>query len=179
MLFPFIFPTHKNPPSSLCCLLEFPRQKKKMASATPATNPKSSKNVYRIGGIEVEFPYQPYAAQMAFMSRVISTLDRAERDGHCHALLESPTGTGKSLSLLCSIIAWQQSYKTKNMYANLSHSKPNPKAMTDPKGHGGGFVPEETPSSECHCIWIQFECSSFNLVQKLGYMLDCICELLS
>lgn len=29
MWFPFIFPTHKNPPSSLCCFLEFPRQQKK------------------------------------------------------------------------------------------------------------------------------------------------------
>ncbi|XP_024169418.1 Fanconi anemia group J protein homolog [Rosa chinensis] len=119
-----------------------------MACATPGANPKSSsKSSYRIGGIDVEFPYQPYAAQMAFMSRVVSTLDRAVRDDHCHALLESPTGTGKSLSLLCSILAWQQSFKAKNMYANLSHSKPNPKAMTDPIAHGGGFVPEEEHSS--------------------------------
>lgn len=126
-----------------------------MVSATPARNPnpipKSSKNGYQIGGLQVEFPYHPYGAQLAFMSRVISTLDRAHRDGHCHALLESPTGTGKSLSLLCSTLAWQQNYKSKHQYANLSHSKPDPKAMTDPTAHGGGFVPEEEPASAYYC----------------------------
>ncbi|KAG7647024.1 DEAD2 [Arabidopsis thaliana x Arabidopsis arenosa] len=54
-------------------------------------NSKNPKNVYQIGGLQVEFPYQPYGTQLAFMSRVISTLDRAQRDGHSHALLESPT----------------------------------------------------------------------------------------
>ncbi|KAL5557707.1 hypothetical protein UlMin_033918 [Ulmus minor] len=120
-----------------------------MISATPSTNPnpKNSKNVYHIGGIQVEFPYRPYGSQLAFMGRVISTLDRAQKEGHCHALLESPTGTGKSLSLLCSTIAWQQNFKLKNLYAKLSYSKPDPEATTDPLGHGGGFVPEDEPSS--------------------------------
>ncbi|XP_050210814.1 uncharacterized protein LOC126661090 [Mercurialis annua] len=112
----------------------------------PKPKPKS-KNAYNISGISVEFPYQPYGTQLAFMGRVISTLDRALKDGHCHALLESPTGTGKSLSLLCSILAWQQSYKVKQQHANLTHSKPNPEAVTDPLGHGGGFIPETQPSS--------------------------------
>ncbi|KAJ6392425.1 hypothetical protein OIU77_026231 [Salix suchowensis] len=111
-----------------------------------STNP-NPKNSYHIGGIQVEFPYKPYGTQLAFMGRVISTLDRAQRDGHCHALLESPTGTGKSLSLLCSTLAWQQNYKLKNQHANLTHSTPNPDAITDPLAHGGGFVPESTPSS--------------------------------
>ncbi|KAM4130138.1 hypothetical protein ACJW30_01G078200 [Castanea mollissima] len=112
----------------------------------PDPNLKSPKNVYHIGGIQVEFPYQPYGSQLAFMGRVISTLDRAQRENHCHALLESPTGTGKSLSLLCSTLAWQQSCKLKNQFANLTHSKPNPEAFTDPLAHGGGFVPEVEPS---------------------------------
>lgn len=118
------------------------------SSATPSTanpnpNPKMSKNAYHIGGIQVEFPYRPYGTQLAFMGRVIATLDRAQRDGHCHALLESPTGTGKTLSLLCSTIAWQQHCGSK---AAQLQSKPDPKAMTDPLDHGGGFVPEDEPS---------------------------------
>lgn len=96
----------------------------------------------------MEFPYQPYGTQLAFMNRVISTLDRSQKDGHCHALLESPTGTGKSLSLLCSALAWQQSQKLKNIRANLTHSssRADPKAVTDPINHGGGFIPETQPS---------------------------------
>ncbi|KAJ7957983.1 Fanconi anemia group J protein-like protein [Quillaja saponaria] len=120
-----------------------------MASAKQAVkpNPENPKNVYHIGGIQVEFPYRPYGSQFAFMGRVISTLDRAQKEGHCHALIESPTGTGKSLSLLCSTLAWQQNYKLKNQYANISHSKPDQEAITDPLAYGGGFVPEEVSSS--------------------------------
>ncbi|KAF4368255.1 hypothetical protein F8388_007259 [Cannabis sativa] len=116
-----------------------------MVTAIPSTanpNPKAAKNVYHIGGVPVEFPYKPYGTQLAFMGRVISTLDRAQREGHCHALLESPTGTGKSLSLLCSTLSWQQSCKLK--YQN--ESKPDPQAMADPLAHGGGFVPDYEPS---------------------------------
>lgn len=121
-----------------------------MVSATPLENPKpkNPKNEHHIGGIPVEFPYKPYGIQLAFMGRVIATLDRAIREGHCHALLESPTGSGKSLSLLCSTLAWQHNYKLKNQYAKLNHSRPDPKATTDPLGHGGGFVPDDEPSSK-------------------------------
>ncbi|CAK9325115.1 unnamed protein product [Citrullus colocynthis] len=125
-----------------------------MVYAKGGTNPKSkpnptyqlTKNVYPIGGIQVEFPFRPYGSQLAFMGRVISTLDRAQREGRCHALLESPTGTGKSLSLLCSCLAWQKNYKIKNQEANSCHSKPAPEAATDPLGFGGGFIPEVQPS---------------------------------
>ncbi|KAL6549145.1 hypothetical protein OROHE_008990 [Orobanche hederae] len=108
----------------------------------------NSRSINHIGGIPVEFPYQPYGTQLAFMNRVISTLDRSQRDGHCHALLESPTGTGKSLSLLCSVLAWQKNQKMKNIYSKLVHpsSRPNPEAVTDPIKHGGGFIPETQPS---------------------------------
>ncbi|XP_054795605.1 LOW QUALITY PROTEIN: uncharacterized protein LOC129301061, partial [Prosopis cineraria] len=119
-----------------------------MVSAKP-TSAKNPKNVYHIGGLQVEFPYHPYGSQFAFMGRVISTLNRAQREGHCHALLESPTGTGKSLSLLCSSLAWQQNYKLNKQHTNLSHLKPAPEATTDPLVYGGGFVPDEVfPTSE-------------------------------
>ncbi|XP_015055724.1 Fanconi anemia group J protein homolog [Solanum pennellii] len=115
-------------------------------SSSATQGPKPSKHVVHIGGIPVEFPYQPYGTQLAYMNRVIVTLDRAHRDGHSHALLESPTGTGKSLSLLCSTLAWQQNCKSKNRYSYFTHSKPDPQALVDPIGHGGGFIPETQPS---------------------------------
>ncbi|XP_073220587.1 uncharacterized protein [Cicer arietinum] len=104
------------------------------SSKNPNPNP-NPKNVYHIGGLPVEFPYQPYGSQFAFMGRVISTLNQAQREGHCHALLESPTGTGKSLSLLCSSLAWQH------------HYKPAPDPIADP-AYGGGFLPDEVSASE-------------------------------
>ncbi|KAM0942136.1 putative RNA helicase [Dioscorea sansibarensis] len=111
---------------------------------TPTSNlnlsPTASPKVYQIGGVPVEFPYKPYGTQLAFMGRVIATLDRARRQGHCHALLESPTGTGKSLSLLCSTLAWQQH--------QLRRPIPGPSASIplDPLVNGGGFIPEPEPS---------------------------------
>ncbi|KAI5634456.1 hypothetical protein NE865_12789 [Phthorimaea operculella] len=52
-------------------------------------------------GIPVSFPFEPYDVQKAYMERVIQSLQN-----NTNALLESPTGTGKTLSLLCSSLAW-------------------------------------------------------------------------
>ncbi|PKA46197.1 DNA repair helicase UVH6 [Apostasia shenzhenica] len=107
---------------------------------SPNPNFTGKPNIYQISGVPVEFPYKPYGSQLAFMSRVISTLDRARRQGQCHALLESPTGTGKTLSLLCSSLAWQQQQRHRPI------SQPPLAAMpaaedVDPLLHGGGFIP--------------------------------------
>lgn len=58
-----------------------------------------------INGVTIDFPYTPYGPQIRYMSRVIDAL----RAGH-NALLESPTGTGKTLCLLCAALAWRSSY---------------------------------------------------------------------
>lgn len=52
-------------------------------------------------GIPVSFPFEPYELQKSYMEKVIETLQN-----QTHAILESPTGTGKTLSLLCSTLAW-------------------------------------------------------------------------
>ncbi|XP_053949811.1 regulator of telomere elongation helicase 1 homolog [Anastrepha ludens] len=56
---------------------------------------------YIIAGIPVHFPFEPYDVQTAYMEKVINCL----RDG-TNGVLESPTGTGKTLSLLCASLAW-------------------------------------------------------------------------
>ena len=45
------------------------------------------------------FPFPPYALQEDFMRQLYSCLD----DG-CVGVFESPTGTGKSLSLICGAL---------------------------------------------------------------------------
>ncbi|PHU24343.1 hypothetical protein BC332_09450 [Capsicum chinense] len=59
---------------------------------------------YRIRGIDVDFPYEAYDCQIAYMDKVVQSLQNK-----CNALLESPTGTGKTLCLLCATLAWRKS----------------------------------------------------------------------
>eukprot|EP00854_Cymbomonas_tetramitiformis_P022399 gene22399-27026_t len=71
-------------------------------------------NVRSIVGVPVCFPpdIKPHPPQMALMSKVITALQTSQ-----HALLESPTGTGKSLALLCSALAWQEQEQAKLLEA--------------------------------------------------------------
>lgn len=54
-----------------------------------------------IRGVNVNFPFPPYDIQVNYMDKVLECL----QNGH-NGVLESPTGTGKTLSLLCSTLAW-------------------------------------------------------------------------
>ncbi|KAH3755922.1 Fanconi anemia group J protein [Pelomyxa schiedti] len=60
---------------------------------------------YLINGHRVMFPYKPYPAQMALVSNALSAIKNST-----HAALESPTGTGKTLALLCASLAAQKSH---------------------------------------------------------------------
>ena len=57
--------------------------------------------------VEVYFPYKPYSPQKEYIKKVIDSL---EQKGSISAL-ESPTGTGKTLCLLCSVLGWLYSRK--------------------------------------------------------------------
>lgn len=63
-------------------------------------------------GVEVSFPYEAYDCQLDYMSAVIQAL----QDGK-NALLESPTGTGKTLCLLCATLAWRESLRQTRLAA--------------------------------------------------------------
>ncbi|XP_055350656.1 Fanconi anemia group J protein homolog [Paramacrobiotus metropolitanus] len=53
-------------------------------------------------GVQVQFPHKPYGSQIGLMDKVLRCLKNKE-----NGLLESPTGSGKSLALLCSSQAYQ------------------------------------------------------------------------
>jgi regulator of telomere elongation helicase 1 len=74
-------------------------------------------------GIQVPFPFQPYPVQERYMQEVIETLMTVGQN----ALLESPTGTGKTLCLLSATLAWQQQQqgnsRPKIFYASRTHAQ--------------------------------------------------------
>ncbi|XP_078507813.1 regulator of telomere elongation helicase 1 [Lissotriton helveticus] len=60
----------------------------------------------QIGGLSVDFPFEPYKCQEDYMAKVIECLQKKQ-----NGILESPTGTGKTLCLLCSTLAWREHFK--------------------------------------------------------------------
>uniref|UniRef100_A0A8C9X399 DEAD/H (Asp-Glu-Ala-Asp/His) box helicase 11 n=1 Tax=Sander lucioperca TaxID=283035 RepID=A0A8C9X399_SANLU len=58
------------------------------------------------GRAQFPFPYQPYNIQEQFMQALYSTLDQGKV-----GIFESPTGTGKSLSLICGALSWLTDYE--------------------------------------------------------------------
>lgn len=76
---------------------------------------------YLINGIPVNFPFEPYKVQSDYMAKVIECLQNST-----NGVLESPTGTGKTLSLLCSSLAWVLNKKAQvqaNMKMNITDMK--------------------------------------------------------
>uniref|UniRef100_A0A8C6VDW4 Regulator of telomere elongation helicase 1 n=1 Tax=Naja naja TaxID=35670 RepID=A0A8C6VDW4_NAJNA len=62
----------------------------------------------KLNGITIDFPFPPYKCQEAYMSKVLECLQK-----QVNGILESPTGTGKTLCLLCSTLAWRIAQRLK------------------------------------------------------------------
>ncbi|CAB3987407.1 regulator of telomere elongation helicase 1-like isoform X1 [Paramuricea clavata] len=62
-------------------------------------------SLVNIKGVEINFPYKPYDCQVKYMEKVIQCLQEGK-----NGILESPTGTGKTLCLLCATLAWRDTY---------------------------------------------------------------------
>lgn len=61
-------------------------------------------------------PYTPYDVQLEFMRTAYNVLENG--NGQI-GILESPTGTGKSLSLICASMTWLRNLKQKEFGASL------------------------------------------------------------
>jgi regulator of telomere elongation helicase 1 len=55
----------------------------------------------QIDEVDIFFPMKPYECQLDYMQKVIQACKNGQ-----NALLESPTGTGKTLCLLTAALAW-------------------------------------------------------------------------
>lgn len=56
--------------------------------------------------VNFRFPFEPYDVQRAFMKALYTALSESKV-----GIFESPTGTGKSLSLLCGALSWLSDHK--------------------------------------------------------------------
>ncbi|AEO67642.1 uncharacterized protein THITE_2116524 [Thermothielavioides terrestris NRRL 8126] len=66
--------------------------------------------------IDFHHPYQPYDVQLQFMRTVYDVLEKG--NGQV-GILESPTGTGKSLSLICASLTWLRAHKRARYEASV------------------------------------------------------------
>ncbi|KAI1082538.1 DNA repair helicase [Whalleya microplaca] len=67
--------------------------------------------------IDFHHPYTPYDVQEQFMSIVYDVLQKGEGQV---GILESPTGTGKSLSLICAALTWLRNHKRAAMESSVA-----------------------------------------------------------
>ena len=67
---------------------------------------------------DIAFPFAPYACQLDFMAATLEAIERGSP-----ALLESPTGTGKTLCLLVATLAWARPRSAPVVYASRTHAQ--------------------------------------------------------
>ncbi|KAK4469498.1 hypothetical protein MN116_007044 [Schistosoma mekongi] len=90
--------------------------KKQIPSSKHEINSISSSIMIQPPAEFIDFPYpKPYSQQLTLMQTVYKTLE-----SNCCGIFESPTGTGKSLSLLTATLRWLLDYNEKQM--NLLHN---------------------------------------------------------
>ena len=86
---------------------------------------------YDICGVPVDFPFEAYSPQLVYMEKVVLALEQGT-----NALLESPTGTGKTLCLLCAALGWRRAQIAKAKAA-LQRPPQIQSALLQRNGAGG------------------------------------------
>ncbi|KAM9733847.1 Fanconi anemia group J protein isoform 2-T4 [Menidia menidia] len=97
---------------------------------------------YTIGGVKIQFPCKAYPSQLAMMNSIVRGLNSGQ-----HCLLESPTGSGKSLALLCSTLGWQKAQLAKLHEGGASSEE---KCQSDKSSEDGKTLQAPT-SCLCAC----------------------------
>jgi Fanconi anemia group J protein len=99
---------------------------------------------FQVAGFDVHFPHQAYGVQKVFMNQVLKAIDHAE-----NALLEAPTGCGKTLSLLCGALAWQTAQKQKKLAAEHKAEQQRKAAAAEAGAAGDGKPNCLAPIKSC------------------------------
>ncbi|EGW33539.1 ATP-dependent RNA helicase CHL1 [Spathaspora passalidarum NRRL Y-27907] len=69
----------------------------------------------RLSPRKYNHPYDPYTIQIQLMNAVYDTISNDYKIG----IFESPTGTGKTLSLICSSMTWLRHYKRNHIFSEV------------------------------------------------------------
>ncbi|EDQ87249.1 uncharacterized protein MONBRDRAFT_27452 [Monosiga brevicollis MX1] len=75
--------------------------------------------------VDFAFPFEPYSIQRDFMHRLYETIEQGGL-----GIFESPTGTGKSLSLLCGALRWLRDHEQR-MHDHLQEQLQSPDRRPD------------------------------------------------
>ena len=77
--------------------------------------------VQRVAGETIRFPFKPYKTQLILINQALHAIQKKQ-----NALLESPTGTGKTIAILSAVLAWKErnlDLNTPIIYASRTHSQ--------------------------------------------------------
>lgn len=99
-----------------------------------------------------EFPFSPYPIQHEFMSNLYSTIELKQL-----GIFESPTGTGKSLSILCGALKWLKDHN-ESIRNNL---KLEIQVLSDQKANINANLEEDED-------WISTQSKELDIAQKLN-----------
>ncbi|XP_059969159.1 ATP-dependent DNA helicase DDX11 isoform X2 [Mesoplodon densirostris] len=91
------------------------------------------------GGVHFPFPFTPYAIQKDFMAALYQVLEAGKI-----GIFESPTGTGKSLSLICGALSWLRDFERKKR----EEEERLLEAGADPLTNGKDQAPCSPPSCQ-------------------------------
>lgn len=85
-------------------------------------------------------PYTPYDIQIQLMDAIYDTIENDYKIG----LFESPTGTGKTLSIICSSMTWLRNFKRNNTFLE-----------TGPKAENGNEGDSDSDSEDDEPEWVK------------------------
>ena len=127
-----------------------------MASLFPDQTPKEAAfSEIKIAGYSVRFPKnkRPFPAQFGVMNTALKALHSSQ-----NALIESPTGTGKTLALLSACLSWQREHYFRSLSSRRKGlegrrhvgvaeyvTPPPPPIPADPRTRGSSTTPSAPP----------------------------------
>ena len=117
---------------------------------------------YIIATYDVEFPHKAYGVQLGFMEKVLKALDNK-----CNALLEAPTGSGKTLSLLCAALAWQRQQKM-NLAKADADTHMEDQSDSNVQEPFENLYPEAKPKQPKRCTRIYYATRTHSQIAQVG-----------